>query len=483
MLCWWKVFRDRPGLSAETVKTRLKKPSRYNQMIHSFVEDKENDEEEERPLYLTQFMERLLHKKARADVIFLVGDKEEVYAHRLILAASSPVFQAMLYPPKDEQGLRSPVKLPLKIKIQDCKPEHFLSLLCCIYTDEVEIDPANLPALIQIAKKYQIEKLQMLCSDYMEKDVSLENAIDLFQMAPDLLGDKEFALAFIRENMEELVATESFLRLSKDRLLLLLQDDFLCVEEVSLFQALLRWGKHQLSQLKATEQKEQKGTQEATAMKEVLSDLLPEIRFAVMETDDIATHVAPSKLLDEALMLKLFQYSVLSEREKDSFDFGELKKTARVGGFMVKESKLLDSKLKKALFKLFDGAQGAKLDLIYRGSRDGFTGHVFHSKCDGMGPTLTVIKPSHNNNIFGGYTEHTWSSTGSYSSQPAWLFSLRNARDDTAYKFLPSTASSHAYNNGSYGPTFGGGHDLHVHSNMAGDQNYTNPSTFVTSAP
>eukprot|EP00808_Paulinella_micropora_P017442 g62659.t1 len=140
---------------------------------------------------------------------------------------------------------------------------------------------------------------------------------------------------------------------------------------------------------------------------------------------------------------------------------------------MVKESKLLDSKLKK----------GAKLDLIYRGSRDGFTGHVFHSKCDGMGPTLTVIKPSHNNNIFGGYTEHTWSSTGSYSSQPAWLFSLRNARDDTAYKFLPSTASSHAYNNGSYGPTFGGGHDLHVHSNMAGDQNYTNPSTFVTSAP
>eukprot|EP00457_Paulinella_chromatophora_P005564 gb/GEZN01005581.1/.p1 GENE.gb/GEZN01005581.1/~~gb/GEZN01005581.1/.p1 ORF type:complete len:489 (-),score=102.28 gb/GEZN01005581.1/:270-1736(-) len=456
-------------------------------MIHTFSESKkrvdDDDEEEEAPLYLTHFMERLVNNKARADVIFRVGDKsQEVYAHRLILAASSPIFQAMLYPPKNEAGVRPSVKLPLKITVKDVQPEFFINLLACIYTDEVDIEPENLPALIQLAKKYQVEKLQLLCTEYLEKDVSVENAVDLFQMAPDLLGEQEFALPFIRENMEEIVASDSFLRLSRDRLLALLKDDLLAVEEVSLFQAVVRWGQHQLKkEARKTGRSESKD--DAGALKEVLEDLLKEVRFAVMETDDIATHVAPSGLVDEGVVLKYFQYSVLPDGEKEGFDFGDMSKKPRQGGFMVKDSKLLDAKLKKSLLKMFNGAKGIKLDLIYRGSRDGFTGSSFHLKCDGHGPTLTVIKPSHNNNIFGGYSEHEWSSSGSYSSQPAWLYALRTGAGDTAYKFLPTSSSSHAYNNSSYGPTFGGGHDLHVNSMMTSQNNYTNPSTFTQVAP
>ena len=53
------------------------------------------------------------------------------------------------------------------------------------------------------------------------------------------------------------------------------------------------------------------------------------------------------------------------------------------------------------------GHKSCKLNLIYRGSRDGFTEKEFHSKCDKVSPTISFIK-SDKNKIFGGYTEQTW---------------------------------------------------------------------------
>ena len=41
--------------------------------------------------------------------------------------------------------------------------------------------------------------------------------------------------------------------------------------------------------------------------------------------------------------------------------------------------------------------------LLYRSSRDGVLSSDFHSKCDNVSGTLTVIK-TQNSNIFGGYT-------------------------------------------------------------------------------
>ena len=51
-----------------------------------------------------------------------------------------------------------------------------------------------------------------------------------------------------------------------------------------------------------------------------------------------------------------------------------------------------------------------KMELIYRGTRDGMTSNKFHEKCDNQGPTITLIKTD--KNIFGGYTSISWSSDG-----------------------------------------------------------------------
>ena len=68
--------------------------------------------------------------------------------------------------------------------------------------------------------------------------------------------------------------------------------------------------------------------------------------------------------------------------------------------------------------------------LKYRGSRDGFSAQAFHSICDGIAETLTVIK-SKNGNIFGGFAEEAWGSqqyaTQQYATEKkAFIYSLIN---------------------------------------------------------
>jgi len=120
-----------------------------------------------------------------------------------------------------------------------------------------------------------------------------------------------------------------------------------------------------------------------------------------------------------------------------------------------------------------------KLTLLYRGTRDGFSASNFHARCDGKGNTLTVIKAQGAPNIFGGYTGEAWrSASGTYSAARCWLYSLAN-RAGRVYKLeAGSGTSSNVYHNSSYGPTWGGGHDLHVNGSMRSTSNYCSPSSY-----
>jgi len=112
-----------------------------------------------------------------------------------------------------------------------------------------------------------------------------------------------------------------------------------------------------------------------------------------------------------------------------------------------------------------------KRDLIYRASQDGFEASKFHTNCDKKTNTLTVIK-STNGNIFGGYTEQTWNHTGDYKADPnSFIFSLINMLNEPIK--MKCSQNHGIYCNSSYGPTFGGGHDLHI-----ADRSNTNTSSY-----
>jgi hypothetical protein len=64
------------------------------------------------------------------------------------------------------------------------------------------------------------------------------------------------------------------------------------------------------------------------------------------------------------------------------------------------DTNILTMKQSRDLIALCEFEFYGKWRLMYRGSRDGFGGSNFHSKCDGIPKSLTIIK-STNGNLFG----------------------------------------------------------------------------------
>ncbi|XP_068677924.1 uncharacterized protein [Montipora capricornis] len=120
--------------------------------------------------------------------------------------------------------------------------------------------------------------------------------------------------------------------------------------------------------------------------------------------------------------------------------------------------------------------------LIYRASRDGWGAANFHIRCDGKGPTVTVVKCG--NNIFGGYTEESWeAASGIYKRDPnSFLFSLVNPSGlrPTKLPLIPGKEGLAIYCISGCGPIFGSNtpnsyYDLLINNNS--NQSNTNQAS------
>eukprot|EP01125_Pyxidicula_operculata_P001427 TRINITY_DN1131_c0_g1_i6.p1 TRINITY_DN1131_c0_g1~~TRINITY_DN1131_c0_g1_i6.p1 ORF type:complete len:448 (-),score=126.73 TRINITY_DN1131_c0_g1_i6:194-1537(-) len=130
---------------------------------------------------------------------------------------------------------------------------------------------------------------------------------------------------------------------------------------------------------------------------------------------------------------------------------------------------------------LSDWIPNKSFNLLYRGSRDGFGAQHFHSKCDNKGETLTIIK-STGGWLFGGYTPIQWTSRQKYASDNrTFIFTLLNPHNIPPTKFINHDDTYSICDHSSYGPRFGGGHDIYVSDNCnSNSSSYTNfPSSYT----
>ena len=116
-----------------------------------------------------------------------------------------------------------------------------------------------------------------------------------------------------------------------------------------------------------------------------------------------------------------------------------------------------------------------ELKKLYQATIDGDGTINFHSRCDNIPNTLVLIK-SAGNRRFGGFTSVQWSSSsnGEYKDDPnAFLFSLDKQK---IYSYKKNGKAICNYKD--YGPTFGGGHDIHISSHGIQEKHlYTNESS------
>ena len=116
----------------------------------------------------------------------------------------------------------------------------------------------------------------------------------------------------------------------------------------------------------------------------------------------------------------------------------------------------MNIELQNQLAKLSKLPVDQKLELKYRASRDGFSSSDFHSHCDGIANTFTVIK-AESGNVFGGFTEQKWHSRVEWVTDPkAFIFSLVN-KEEKPFKVPCSNGGQKAiFCDSKLGPCFGG---------------------------
>lgn len=88
------------------------------------------------------------------------------------------------------------------------------------------------------------------------------------------------------------------------------------------------------------------------------------------------------------------------------------------------DSEILNTGHREALISMLPYSCG-EWRLVFKASRDGFKAEDFHSKCDGKGPTVTVVKSG--SFIFGGFTAQPWSGSKYWKHEnveETFLFSL-----------------------------------------------------------
>ena len=126
------------------------------------------------------------------------------------------------------------------------------------------------------------------------------------------------------------------------------------------------------------------------------------------------------------------------------------------------------------LEKIFEWSGYKKMELIYRGTRDGMNSNIFHNKCDNQGPTICLFK-NEKGYIFGGYASISWTTnTGYRSASDCFLFTLTNIHGTSPTKFQNTNSNLSVFHHSSHGPTFGGGHDIYIPKDFMNGSPYCN---------
>ncbi|XP_064553834.1 protein roadkill-like [Drosophila montana] len=137
----------------------------------------------------------------------------EIYAHKNILAARSPVFEAM-FSSATEENQRGVVT------IDDMDPEVQIEMLRFIYTDHAPNLEMMASDLLAASEKYFFEKLKAMCEKSLVATLSIENAAETLVLA-DLYNANQLkarTIDFIKVNMDNVRRTEGWRYMSQNHL-------------------------------------------------------------------------------------------------------------------------------------------------------------------------------------------------------------------------------------------------------------------------
>ncbi len=196
-------------------------------------------------------------------------------------------------------------------------------------------------------------------------------------------------------------------------------------------------------------------------LKEIVRDLMPFIRFPLMNANQLTDIVEPFNLVDDWLLLEAYRYIAAPDRVPSTNKRAQKRRgLSETLSQEFEGSTILATQQKLILNSWTDFTKSntkKKWMLLFKASRDGWDAKCFHDKCDNKGATIVVLR-SQDGYIFGGFNSKSWSSNQQWvQAYDTFIFTLLNPFNDGPRKLKVKNPQRAVYNHGSFGPTFGGG--------------------------
>lgn len=170
-----------------------------------------------------------------------------------------------------------------------------------IYKDDPHITTSNAVQTLYVAKKYLVPGLARKCSEFLEKSIHQDNVCILLDqgLAVDERALVDQCLNNIMSRTKPVLKSSHWLKLSKQGLAAVLDCPNLSVEEVTVFNACLKWASAQCEKSNAAPIPANQRAQ--------LGDLLFKINVTNMSLGEFSEHVVPSGLLKDSEELVVFK--------------------------------------------------------------------------------------------------------------------------------------------------------------------------------
>jgi hypothetical protein len=305
------------------------------------------------------------------------------------------------------------------------------------------VDELNIQYLIPRIEKhlirYQCDFLQKNPMRILETIYQNESFINLLDF-------------FFNRICENFVNSENFVTIQPHLLEFILKRDDLHLEEVDIWDSLMKWSFAQHPTISKDITKW--NNEEVTIMERTINKYIPLIRFYHIPLKDLYDKIYPLKeLLPEDLFNNLFKFS----NEKTN-----------IGKQLIRRSRYDSVIINFQHFALFaswiDKTSNNYLrkipysfNLLYRASRDGDTITKFHEKTDYKGSSIVVAKIKNTTQIIGGYSPFDWSGFALWKpTTDSFIFSFEDYNNIDTGKIGRVINKKYAiYGHNNCGPVFG----------------------------
>ncbi|XP_066300512.1 kelch-like protein 18 [Branchiostoma lanceolatum] len=209
------------------------------------------------------------------DVTLKVGD-HKFTAHRIVLAATIPYFQAMFT--HDMVECKQD-----EISIQGIEPSALEAMVNYAYCGQVQMDVTNVQSLLVAASFLQLHPVKEACCSFLEDRLHPNNCLGVKRFAETYMCHNlaEAANRYIQQNFIEVYKSEEFLSLQKAEVLQLLARDELNVKhEEEVYEAAIQWIRH-----------------DEERRKEDLVDLMSKVRLPLLKPQFIIERVMTEELV------------------------------------------------------------------------------------------------------------------------------------------------------------------------------------------